>query len=283
METNLNNFAVFILTHGRPDNIITKESLDKAGYTGRIYYIVDNEDKRLNEYIENYGDLVQVFDKKYYADLIDEGNNFDHRGTPVHARNATFDIAKKLGIKYFIQFDDDYTCFHFRFVNKLGKVAFIKDFDKIFLYFINFYKNTNILSIAFGQGGDHIGGFSGTKMKRKAMNSFLCSTDRVFDFVGALNDDVNTYVMHGIRGKIFFTYTSIQLDQKPTQQQKAGITDMYLLYGTYCKSFTTVLMAPSSVKVYMMNTSNPRLHHKINWKTTVPKILLEKYKKQINK
>ena len=37
---------------------------------------------------------------------------------------------------------------------------------------VDFYKSTNIKTIAFSQGGDHIGGFSGIKLKRKAMNSF---------------------------------------------------------------------------------------------------------------
>ena len=32
-----NNFAVFILTHGRPDNVKTLQTLKKCGYTGAIY------------------------------------------------------------------------------------------------------------------------------------------------------------------------------------------------------------------------------------------------------
>ena len=65
------------------------------------------------------------------------------------------------------------------------------------------------------------------------MNSFLCSTDRPFKFVGAMNEDVNTYTTLGSRGNLFFTFTSLQLDQKETQSQAGGITDMYLKYGTY--------------------------------------------------
>jgi len=38
------------------------------------------------------------------------------------------------------------------------------------------------------------------------------------------------------------------------------------------------MMHPSAVKVSMMNTSNPRLHHSIKWINTVPCILDEKYK-----
>lgn len=275
----MNDFAVFILTHGRPDNVITYTTLKRCGYTGPIYFIVDNEDKTINKYIENFGkDRIKIFDKKYYADNVDEGNNFDERRTITHARNACFDIAEEIGVTYFIQLDDDYRMFKFRFENKPGYEAVIKNIDDVFNSFIKFYKNTNIKSIAFSQGGDHIGGFQKTKLKRKSMNSFICSTKRRFQFIGAMNEDVNTYSTLGSRGDLFFTFTSVQLDQKESQSQNSGITDMYLKYGTYCKSFTTVIMHPSGSRVSMMNSSNPRIHHLIKWNNTTPMIINEKYK-----
>lgn len=276
MYKNLQDFAVFILTHGRPDNIVTLKSLDESGYTGEVYLIVDNEDKKKDLYIKKYGvDKVIIFDKLHFANLVDEGNNFDERRTITHARNASFDIAKKLGIKYFIQFDDDYTSFLLRYEHGYK----VKNINKVFNFFIEFYKKSNALTIAFSQGGDHIGGFTGTKLKRKSMNSFICSIDRPFQFIGAMNEDVNTYTTLGSRGKLFFTFTSVQLNQKQTQSQAGGITDMYLRYGTYCKAFTTVIMMPSSVKVNIMNTTNARLHHSICWGNTTPMIISEDYKK----
>ena len=47
------DFAVFILTHGRPDNLKTLTTLKKCGYTGEIYFIVDNEDKTIEQYQKN--------------------------------------------------------------------------------------------------------------------------------------------------------------------------------------------------------------------------------------
>ena len=111
------------------------------------------------------------------------------------------------------------------------------------------------------------------------MNSFFCSTDREFQFVGSINEDVNTYTTLASRGDIFFTFTSVQLCQKQTQQQGGGMTDVYLLSGTYVKSFTTVLMQPSSVKIYMMQTTNQRLHHSVSWKNTTPMIISQRHKK----
>ena len=275
------DFAVFILTHGRPDNVKTINTLNRCGYTGKVFFIVDNEDKSVDQYIANFGsDKVIVFDKKAMADAIDEGNNFDERRTITHARNFCFEAAKQVGVKYFLQLDDDYTAFKFRFENKLGYEAMIKSLNGVFDIMLDFYKSIPAKSIAFSQGGDHIGGFSVTKLKRKCMNSFFCSIDRPFQFIGAMNEDVNTYTTLGSRGKLFFTFTSLQLDQSATQSQSGGITDMYLKYGTYCKSFTTVIMQPSSVKVGMMRTTHARLHHSIKWENTVPCIISENHKIQ---
>ena len=93
--------------------------------------------------------------------------------------------------------------------------------------------------------------------------------------------NVNTYTTLGSRGDLFFTFTSVQLDQAQTQSQQSGITDMYLKYGTYCKAFTTVMMHPSAVKVSMMNKSNVRIHHLIKWNNTTPMIINNKYKKDV--
>lgn len=275
-------FGVLILTHGRPDKIHTIKSLKAHGYTGEIFLIVDNEDKTKKEYIEQYGrKMVSVFDKKKYADEVDEGNNFDERRTITHARNASFDIAEKIGLRYFIQLDDDYIRWEYR-IEKMQGVAPILNLDKIFKHLLEFYKRTPALSIALAQGGDFIGGknnttFTNATLKRKCMNSFICDVQRRFKFVGAMNEDVNTYTSLGSRGSLFFTVPLLSIVQMSTQSQAGGITDMYLRFGTYAKGFTTVMMMPSCVKVSMMGEKHRRLHHRISWNNCVPMILHEKY------
>jgi hypothetical protein len=269
-------FCVFILTHGRPDNVITLKTLTKCGYTGRLYLVVDNEDQTIERYRQNFGaERVIVFDKKAEADACDEGNNFDERRTITMARNACFKIAESLGVTHFVELDDDYYYFGRRFKEGAKKIT---NFDEAILSVLEFYKSTPIASISFAQGGDHIGGFSGVKLKRKCMNSFMCSTIRPFRFVGSMNEDVNTFTTLGSRGALFFAFTPLQLDQKDTQSQSSGITDMYQRFGTYCKAFTTVMMLPSAVKVSMMQSNNPRIHHSISWKQAVPCIVSEKYR-----
>jgi hypothetical protein len=279
------NFAVFILTHGRPNNVLTYNTLKKCGYNGKIFFVVDNEDSTIDIYKEKFGqDLIKVFDKKLIAGQVDEGNNFDERRTITHARNACFEIAKEIGIEYFLQLDDDYYEFDYKFLGVKG-MKMPKDINRLFDLVIEFYKSIDCLSIAFSQTGDFIGGIDNGKgvyrfSKRKCMNSFFCSTHRSFQFIGSMNEDVNTYTTLGSRGNLFLTIPVIAINQKDSQTQKGGITDMYKKFGTYCKAFTTTMMQPSSVKVSMMNSNHQRIHHSINWGNTVPMIIDQKYKRQ---
>tara|TARA_R110001606_G_scaffold319932_1_gene466904 strand:+ start:723 stop:1574 length:852 start_codon:yes stop_codon:yes gene_type:complete len=281
-----NNFAAFILSHGRADNVITYETLKKTGYTGKIYIIIDNEDKTSKEYYDRFGDKVIMFDKKKISKTFDEADNFNDRRSIVYARNACFDIAKDLGIKYFIQLDDDYTTFRFAANDKgeyITQNTSITNLDGIFNAMLNFYKSTDIHSIAMAQGGDFIGGEKSRvfkdKLARKCMNSFICSTDRPFQFNGRINEDVNTYTHKASLGYKFFTIATVRLEQKQTQSNEGGMTDIYLDNGTYIKSFYSVIFQPSAVTISLMGNKNNRLHHRVNWNATTPVILDEKYKK----
>ena len=97
----MNDYAVFILTYGRSKKVYTYNSLKKQNYTGDIFLICSDDDKELNDYKNNYDNVV-VFKKEDYENSFDIGDNFDDKRVVVYARNAVFDIANKLGIKYFI-------------------------------------------------------------------------------------------------------------------------------------------------------------------------------------
>lgn len=280
-----NDFAVFILTHGRPDKVYTYDTLKKCGYTGRTYIIIDNEDATAQKYYDKFGrDNVVMFDKKEIAKTFDEFDNFEDRRTIIYARNASFKIAKDLNIKYFLQLDDDYTAFDYRLFIGSAVVKPIKNINIILDLLLDYYKTIPAKSIAMAQGGDFIGGIDNGKelfrfSKRKAMNTFICSTDRPFQFVGRINEDVNTYIWYQSCGNLFLTIQNISITQKTTQGNQGGMTDIYLQQGTYIKSFYTIICHPSSVKIRLLNSSNKRLHHSIDWNASVPCIIDSKYKK----
>lgn len=283
------NFVAFILSHGRADRVVTYDSLKKSGYTGRIVIVLDNEDPSAPEYISRFGsENVVIFDKAAIAETFDEGVPGDRR-TIVYARNACFDIARKLGYRYFIELDDDYTVFEWRFDNRLRYITKDKavcNLDAVFDIMLDFFKKIPAKSIAMAQGGDYLGaGGEGKQLrtKRKAMNSFICDTERQFTFLGRINEDVNTYTRNTSTGDLFLQIQQVCLLQKQTQSNAGGMTEVYLDSGTYLKSFFTVMYQPSSVKVRTMGNeyvNQKRLHHRVNWMLTAPKILKEKFKKK---
>lgn len=281
----LNNFCAFILTHGRPNNVITYNTLRKHGYTGKVYIIIDNEDKTAGEYYNRYGDEVIMFDKKEAIENTDSGDNFDDTRAVVYARNVCFNIAEKLGITYFIELDDDYVDFRYKLDQEFNNInkSDIKSLDSILSYLLNYYKTIPALSIAIAQGGDFLGGKDGNAAKhpqfRKCMNTFICSQERIFKFYGKINEDVTAYTVLGNKGFLFLTIPNIACQQKTTQKNPGGLTDIYLANGTYVKSFYTVMYAPSCTCIKMMISNHPRLHHSISWNNAVPMIIPESYKK----
>ena len=279
------DFCAFILSHGRPDRVHTYKTLMKAGYTGKVYIVIDDEDKTADEYRKIYGDKVLQFCKQEYAEKLDEGDNTGKRTSTIYARAAMFDLAPKVGCKYFIQLDDDYTKFEYTFTSYgHGKYIVNASVDSLFEELIKFLDKSKALTVAISQGGDFIGGNSGQSMtlRRKAMNTFVCSTNRPWVMLGRMNEDVTTYVTEGRRGGVFFTTTMAKIVQQQTQANAGGMSDLYLDSGTYVKSFYSVMYAPSCVQIGTLGdprSPHYRIHHKINWHKVSPKILREENKK----
>lgn len=279
------DFCMLILSHDRAGDIPTLDTLERVGYTGDWYIVIDHEDER-EEYEEEYGeDKVVFFDKEETIEDIDRGDNLDRRDANIYARNKSFDLAEELGYTYFMVVDDDYTGFSWRFNNRY-KYEYnpLRDLDSFLEKSITFLEESGIETLCLAQGGDFIGGSEGSMAqqpmtKRKAMNTFLCKTDRPIDFVGRMNEDVNTYVRKQQLGDIMFTTNIASINQEGTQQHEGGLTDIYLEYGTYTKSFYTILYSPSCVSLSKMGNKDMRIHHKINWRNAVPKIVPEEVKK----
>lgn len=279
------DFAVMILTHGRADRVYTLRSLRKGGYTGKVYIVLDNEDDQHDEYVRRYGqDRVVVFDKEAQMQKCDTMDTFGKKGVILFARNACFEIARELGLRYFLELDDDYTSFDMRFPRD-GKLSAkpCRDLDRLFTAMIGFLEDSDALTVALSQGGDYIGGlkgkYYGKMLTRKAMNTFFCRTDRPIGFIGTINEDVNTYTTLGSRGERIFSVTQAAIVQKETQQNAGGMTGVYLDNGTYLKSFYTVMTMPSCVSIAMMGSSHRRIHHNVSWVNCVPMILNQKYRK----
>lgn len=140
------DFCAFILTHGRPDRVHTYDTLMRAGYTGKVFIVIDDEDKTEAEYRKRFGDKAIQFCKADYAAMLDEADNTGGRVSTLYARAALFDIAPAVGCKYFVQLDDDYTEFKFRF-GKGGEYkyqTFRATCDHVFSELVDFLESTQV-------------------------------------------------------------------------------------------------------------------------------------------
>lgn len=277
------NFAVFILSHGRANNVKTLKALEQSNYTGETIIICDNEDDQLDDY-KKLGKKVIVFNKEEEMRKTDTIDNFKDHRLVVYARNVCNSIAKSLGLKYYLVLDDDYSEICYRYIDgKHLKAVKVKNADKLFDAMCKFLKVSRALTVCMSQAGDFIGGAQNGNIEkgisRKAMNSFFCMTERDFKFLGSTNEDVNCYIKNGMQGKLLFTIYKPSIIQTQTQSNSGGLTDIYLDNGTYVKSFYSVICEPSCARVQVMNTKHPRIHHKILWNKCCPKIISDKYKK----
>jgi len=290
------NYAVFILTHGRPDNVVTVKTLKRHGYTGRLYLLLDDEDETVDQYRARFGDeACIVFDKAKVAERLDTMDQSPDRRAILYARHAVFDAARDLGLDYFVQLDDDYPSLlhRFRETDPSGqkedwelrkyRARNVQDMNGVFGALIQLLEGTGALTVAMGQGGEMIGGtashLSRLGWKRKAMNSYVCRTDRPIGFQGRMNEDVTAYCLLGSRGDLFMTVSQVIITQLPTQQTEGGMSEAYLDSGTYVKSFYTVMACPSFVSIRSIGRQYRRIHHHIDWRYAVPKILAPEVRK----
>lgn len=287
---NKRKSAVLILTHGRADNVETYKALKDCGYTGKIYFVIDDEDEQAELYKKNFGEEnVITFCKSDAAKNTDTADTKPERNVVVFARNTCHEIAKNIGLTHFVEVDDDYFWFSYR-AERGRQLKQIKThkLDDIISAMFDFLDVSGALAVAPAQGGDYIGGLSGTiwrnRVSRKCMNMFFCRTDRPFQFYGRINEDTTAYTLLGQQGKLFFTVADWGLQQRITQQNAGGLTEAYLDLGTYVKSFYSVMYSPSCVKVSALGDGSKgvrheRIHHRVDWAHCTPMILSEKHKK----
>ena len=292
-----NEYCIIIMSHGRAENLRTVHTLRKYGCKSEIVILIDDEDSQAKEYFDRYDgkDNCKViqFCKEKVAKVTDTADLIKDRKAVIFARNHSYSVAESLGYEYFILLEDDYLSFDHRWIEYQGRKAVLrgracKDLDKVFGALLDYLHDCHRLQcVCLAQAGDFIGGaatfsqFNDTRF-RKAMNVFACAIDRPNRWYGRLNDDVNSYIVNGMRGALYITIRDIAMVQELTQIQGEGMTDIYKELGTYAKSFYSVMMCPSSVKVSTIGRVNMRVHHTIDWRHQVPMLISSRYKKSDN-
>jgi len=273
------SYPVFILTHGRADNQITYKTLRDNGYTGEVFFVVDDMDPQLEKYKENFGEQVLVFNKD--ATGTDIMTNEKEYRSPVFARNKAYEFAKEKGYRYFVAIDDDIEVVIVRYQdgNSL-RGQYITNFDDVFKALREYQESAKIACLSFANGGQLIGGLQGKYKKgvsRRAYTVFFLDTEQPMEFKGLLDEDHLTTLYYSRNGYKIFTLMAFQMESPPRGKAEGGITDLYLeREHKYKQHFNSVIVLPDVVKISNdkqdFNTTNL-------WGYAFPKIIREEHKK----
>ena len=252
------DFAIFILTHGRAEKQVTYKALRDAGYTGKVYFVIDNLDEQGEKYKELYGDNVIVFDKEKEYSKTDTFTCEKNLLAVVYARNACFEIAKSVGVKWFINCDDDIISFFYRVPvdGKLTSVK-IKRMDDLIESFIEFMSCSGVECMSIAANGIYVAGAANGKVVDGCQWSFahfyMFNAESELRFKSIWLEDLIFSISKQKLGYKMLSTTlvsqvlpSLEAVQK---NQKGGMRDNYESSSNWINEFTPLITAPDCLKM----------------------------------
>lgn len=275
--------TIYIISKGRP-GCLTAQTLTKMNYPGAWFIVCGNNDETLPEYIKNWGkERILVFDWYEEITRTDTLDNFGFDKMPsgaVPVRNATIRISKERGERRHWQFDDDYRAFYLTNLDR-------KKHDRLdgrglqwwMCRIAKFADSCGLPNCGFALGTIESAGENATDIGTRVFNAHnQSSTGLATRWRSRLNDDlVNAIETHRLGQKTEYTFLFMQLVMPPSQQEKGGLSDIYLAEGTVRKSAYPILLAPNAAKLVI---KFGRYHHKVDWSKIRSKVISEKWRKE---
>lgn len=272
---------IFIPSYHRPDNIKTCRYFEKLGYDmSKITVFIDNETDDIDEYrqaCEEYGCNLYVFDMKEARERYD----FVHRPSKSRrsagqARNMFHDYAIAHGIDFFCVIDDDtamYQIRHIGYPNYL-RPAVLNDILWMMKHTEDFMRRRHIGCFGWSQTGD-LYGANIYYFRKKVMNTTFYLHPYIYRGERGYGDD-DTSQFVGIMNQGLFTGsygTGCVLQQTQSATQQGGLTDLYNETKLLSKGILCPIQYPSAVHCERQTMNGNRLHHRVNYRYLMPKVL----------
>lgn len=221
------DFAVFILTHGRANEQKTLRTLKRCGYSGRLYLIIDDEDEQQDEYVRLYGSKVVKFSKREIEPCFDTMTNKKEYRSVVYARNASYGIAHDLGVRWIFMCDDDISNLSYRVLkgNTLKGIN-IRDIDDLFELMCGIMEAGNLGIFGFSQAGAFIGGANKNYLnghQRKVAQAMMFDADNPIEFRGIFNEDLQVALDAGIAGKVAMSTMLVSIQSPERTTNRGGV------------------------------------------------------------
>lgn len=278
--TSKNNIdTIYIMSKGRPQ-CITARTLTRIKYPGEWFIVCGDNDEKLQEYKDKWGDRVIVFNWLEYAEKADLMDNFPLVPSgAVPARNAIANISWSRGEKRHWQFDDDYSGFMYTDFKEV-KNKTIKD-GKILLekmhQIAEFADKCDLKNCGFGLSSSSFPTSAG-KFQRRVFNmhNMPSNPDKFVKWCGRMSDDLVNVLEVYKQGGIEYSFNWLACTTNETQTEDGGLTEMYKKDGTVRKTAYAILHSPQYVELCI---KFGRYHHTVSWKDVSPKLIHEKWRK----
>lgn len=280
------DFAIFIISHERADRVESYNMLRKAGYTGKICIVVDDEDSQLSEYKEKFiglGEDYVIYNKDLYRTATEVCRRVE--GCATYARNAVEYFAKAKGLKAFMVADDDLLRLRFRHNEKgvLKSTPVTSGLNEILESYIDFILESNIACVSFGTANVYMNGIKPESVSnnRLPFNCFIRNTEYTWTWKAEIYEDAVTSILESWNGDFAMQLPFVQCDMCPMDVgAKGGMTDVYSAISQYEKNFPVLIYAPSCVKLGLGKRS---FIYTVQKKNAFPKLISSKYKKAVEK
>ena len=253
-----NDFAVFICTHGRPTAQHTLAKLLSAGYTGKYYLVLDDQDPTIQQYIDTYGtEHLIVFDKNHYINSVDVGSNNPPFKCILYAKNAVEDMAKDMMLSAFVIADDDITSLRYRVCedNSLKSYEISCNMDSVLDAYIEVLLSGNMAATSFGFAQFYFYGadsFNPQQYQRFRIpyNFVFRNTSISVDWKSAFGEDIVTAVHFGKLGQLWTALPDVEMSIKPLGKEVGGMHDTYKAFSDVQLAMFDCMYLPTATKPY---------------------------------
>lgn len=228
--------AIFICTHGRPDKQITLKALRDAGYTGKIYLVLDDEDNTRPYYHDNLGmcDDFVFFNKQAIIDCTNTTSYPPNRKTILYAKNACEQFAKRDGVDCFVICDDDIPGFRYRYIEdgSCKSQTITKNMDKVVDSYYEFLKFTKTSATSFGMAQFYFTGkecFSNEALQKwRIPYTFVFrNADFTVDWVSDYGEDITTAIEQSRHGQFQCALPYVQMNLSPMGVGDGGMVELH--------------------------------------------------------
>lgn len=274
----MSDFAIYVMSHERSNDMATVKSLRKSGFTGEIIVVIDDLDSEADIYKDKIDEMentsLMVFSKSEVAKNLDLMDNFGALGLGVYARIAIMEDAKKSGREIYGIFDDDVTEFTYRY-DYYGtmKTKPIRDMDEIVNAMCEFLSVPKISILSFKNSGGYFGGVNG-EFKRgfgyRPDQTYFCKGWDI-PFRGSRSDDEIGNAGTWRKGQCAYSIYSISHKTPSRGSNSGGMNADYAKNSMYTVNMYLVMDDPSSCYI-----SGDKIKYKPNCRR--PKVLAESVK-----